>query len=655
MIAQFIDLGWQAWLVAATLIGLLGVLLATRLPMDLAFLGAVSLLLIAGVISPREAFGGLANEGVLTVAVLFVVVAGVQDTGGIRWIVHNLLGRPASLLRAQVRLTLPVTVASALINNTPVVAMMTPAVTEWARQLKLPESRLFLPLSYAAILGGTCTLLGTSTNLVVNGLFVDRYDQAFGIFTLAPVGIPVAITGLLTLWLGSRWLLPQRSSAVRELEDVREYTIEMLVEPDGPLVGRSIEAAGLRHLPGCFVIEIGRGDQVLPAVSPQERLLAGDRLVFVGAVDSIVDLRKIRGLVPATDQVFKLEDERSRRELFEAVVGESSPVVGRSIRSGGFRKRYQAVVIAVARSGRRLTGKVGDIILRPGDTLLLEAGRSFSQAQSQSRDFLLTRRIAGSDLPRHERAGIAGIILLGMIAVAGFGLLSILKAAILAAGLMLITRCASLSSARASIDWPLLLTIAAAFGLGEALANTGLASAAAGELAAVAGDNPLAGLLVVYATTAGLSAVMTNNAAAVLMFPLAMAFAGQGGLEPASLALAVMFGASASFATPMSYQTNLMVMGAGGYRFVDYLRAGLPLTIVTGAVAVPGIWYWGKYLGLASGLWPVVFGEQGVALLRVNIYLSHIVAVMFEHPLVHDLAPDRWENRQKIHAGVTGR
>lgn len=598
MIAEFIALGWQAWLVAATVVGLLGLLLTTRLPMDLAFLGAVSLLLIVGVISPQEAFGGLANEGVLTVAVLFVVVAGVQDTGGIRWIVQNLLGRPASLLRAQVRLTLPVTIASALINNTPVVAMMTPAVTEWARQLKLPESRLFLPLSYAAILGGTCTLLGTSTNLVVNGLFVDRYDQGFGIFALAPVGIPVALVGLLTLLLGSRWLLPKRTSAARELEDVREYTIEVLVEPDGPLVGRSIEAAGLRHLPGCFVIEIGRGDDVLPAVSPEERLRGGDRLVFVGAVSSIVDLRKIRGLVPATNQVFKLEDERSRREMYEAVVGETSPVVGRSIRSGGFRNRYHAVVIAVARSGRRLTGKVGDIVLRPGDTLLLEASRSFSQSQSQSRDFLLTRRIAGAALPRHEHAGTAGLILVAMIVIAALGLLSILKAAILAAGLMLVTRCASLSSARAAIDWPLLLTIAAAFGLGEALANTGLAAALAGHLAAAAGGKPLAGLFVVYATTAGLSALMTNNAAAVLMFPLAMAFVGLGGLDPASLALAVMFGASASFATPMSYQTNLMVMGAGGYRFVDYLRAGLPLTLVTGAVAVPGIWYWGRFIGL---------------------------------------------------------
>lgn len=595
MAPAVIELGWQAWLSGATLLGLLAMLLTTRIPMDLAFLAGLSVLLLAGVLTPAEAFGGLANEGVLTVAVLFVVVAGVQDTGGIRWIVHNLLGRPASLLRAQIRLTLPVTVASALVNNTPVVAMLTPAVAEWARQMKLPESRLFLPLSYAAILGGTCTLLGTSTNLVVNGLLIARDGEGLGLLSLAPVGIPVALAGLFFLLLTSRWLLPQRGPAARELENVREYTIEMLVKSDGPLVGRSIEAAGLRHLPGCFVVEIQRNGDILPAVSPKERLRAQDRLVFVGAVDSIVDMRKIRGLVPATEQIFKLDDDRSRRELIEAVVGESSPVVGRSIRDGEFRNRYQAVVIAVARAGRRLTGKVGDIELRPGDTLLLEASHNFARSQRHSRDFLLTRSIAGAFVPRHERAGMAGMILLGMVIAAGSGLLPILNAAILAAGLMLVTRCASLTSARAAIDWPLLLTIAAAFGLGQALDNTGLAGAAAHYLTTISGDHALTGLLVVYLVTVGLSALMTNNAAAVLMFPLAMAFVGQGGLHAPELALAVMFGASASFATPMSYQTNLMVMGAGGYRFSDYLRAGLPLTVVTGAVAIPAIWLWGQY------------------------------------------------------------
>lgn len=590
-----IELGWQAWLAGGTVLGLLGLLLATRVPMDLAFVGAASVLLLTGVLTPVEAFGGLANEGVLTVAVLFVVVAGIQDTGGIRWIVHNLLGRPTSLLRAQIRLTLPVTVASALINNTPVVAMLTPAVTEWARRMKLPESRLFLPLSYAAILGGTCTLLGTSTNLVVNGLLIQHDGTSLGLFSLAPVGIPVAVAGLLTLWFGSRWLLPNRNSAAREMENVREYTIEMMVKAGGPLVGRSIEAAGLRQLPGCFVIEIERDGDILPAVSPQERLHADDRLVFVGAVDSIVDMRKIRGLVPATDQIFKLDDDRTRRELIEAVIGEASPVVGRSIRAGDFRNRYQAVVIAVARAGRRLTGKVGDIELRPGDTLLLEASNSFARLQRHSRDFLLTRRIVGAQLPRYERAGTAGMILVAMVIAAGTGILPILNAAILAAGLMLVTRCASLASARAAIDWPLLLTIAAAFGLGQALDKTGLAGAAAHYLIEVAGGSGLVSLLVVYLATAVLSALMTNNAAAVLMFPLAMAFTGQGGLHTPELALGVMFGASASFATPMSYQTNLMVMGAGGYRFIDYLRAGLPLTLVTTVVAVPGIWLWGQY------------------------------------------------------------
>ncbi|MBK5935285.1 SLC13 family permease [Halorhodospira halophila] len=586
-------MGWEAYLTAAVVVALLTTLITTRLAPDMTFLGAVTVLLVSGVIGPREAFEGLSNPGVLTVAALYVVVAGIRETGGVQWVSTRLLGRPRSLLDAQRRLTLPVAGFSAFLNNTPVVAMLIPAVGDWARKHNLAESKLLLPLSYAAMLGGTCTLIGTSTNLVVNGALEQRTGEGLMLFELAWVGIPVLIVGLAFMFATSRWLLPDRRPAAETLEDPREYTVEMIVEPSGPLVGRTIERAGLRHLPGCYLMEIDRGGEILPAVSPREKLRAGDRLVFVGVVDSVVELQKIRGLQPATDQVFKLDGRRSDRRLVEVVVSETCPVANRTVRDGRFRTRYDAVVIAVARNGERVDGKIGDIVLRPGDTLLIEAGEGVVERQRNARDFLLVRGIEGSAVPRHDRAWLALGILGVMLGVVGVGWLSMLEGALAAGAALLATRCMTLNAARQSVDWSVILTIAAAFGIGAAMDQTGLAAVIAGGLLQLAGEVPWLNLAVVYLVTVLFTSVITNNAAAVLMVPIAASVAADLSVSVVPFAVAIMLAASASFATPMGYQTNLMVYGPGGYHFTDYLRAGLPLNLVTAAVALAVIpWVW---------------------------------------------------------------
>ncbi|MCC5811739.1 MAG: SLC13 family permease [Ectothiorhodospiraceae bacterium] len=587
-------MAWEAWLTVIVVLGVLGTLTFSRAAPDMVFLGAVSLLMLTGVLAPAQAFGGLANQGLLTVAVLYVVVAGLQETGGIQWIVQRVLGRPRSLAHAQVKLMAPVAGMSAFLNNTPVVAMLIPAVSEWSKKFGLSNSKLMIPLSYAAILGGTCTLIGTSTNLVVNGLIID-YTPSSGLsmFDLAWVGVPVAVAGLAFILLTTRWLLPDRRPAMSQLSDPREYSVEMLVDKDGPLVGRTIEEAGLRHLSGMFLAEIDRNGAILPAVSPQEKLQAGDRLVFVGIVESVVELQKIRGVTPATDQVFKLDVHRSQRNLVEAAVSASSPMVGRSIRDGQFRSHYDAVVIAVARHGERIRQKVGDIVLRPGDTLLLEARPQFAEQQRNSRDFFLVSRIEESVSPRHEKAPFALGILVAMVALVTVGWFTMLEAALLAAAGMLATGCCSVSSVYRHIDWSVLMVIAAAFGLGVAMDQTGVAAATAQTVVGLSGDHPWMNLAVIYLLTALFTAVITNNAAAVLMFPISYALAGDLGLDFMPFAIAVMLAASASFATPMGYQTNLMVFGPGGYRFADFLRIGLPLNLVTGIVAVlviPLVW-----------------------------------------------------------------
>ncbi len=587
-------MGFEAWIAVAVIVLCLAVMVGTRLSPDVVMLGGLALLIVSGIVPPHKALAGFSNEGVLTIACLYVVAAGLRDTGALDAVVSNLLGRPKTVFAAQLRLMLPVTLMSSLINNTPVVATFIPALRDWSRRAGFSISRLMLPLSYAAIFGGTCTLIGTSTNLVVNGMMIDHPQlEGIGFFELAWVGLPIAVIGTIyVLALGS-WLIPDRMPAREIFRDPREYTVEMIVEKDSPLIGQTVEQVGLRHLPGLYLIEIDRDGNIIAAVSSAEKLRANDRLIFAGVVESVVDLLKIRGLQLATDQLFKLAVGPQQRRLVEAVVSDSSPIVGQTIREGRFRNRYRAVVIAVARNGERIRKKVGDIRLRPGDTLLLETRPSFVNIYRNSRDFLLVSPLAHADHGEDGRSWLAWLILLALVTPAILGWLSIFEASILGAGAMLATRCCTLTSARRNIDTQVLLVIAAAFGLGNALSASGAAEAFGTAIMRLAGDHPLTLLMGVYFATSLLTNFITNNAAAVLMFPITLATADGAGISFLPFAIVIMLAASASFATPIGYQTNLMVYGPGGYLFRDYLRIGLPLTVIIGAVAVllvPIVW-----------------------------------------------------------------
>lgn len=584
----------DAWLTLGVVALMLGLLVGTRAAPDLILVGALTLLLVANVLTPAEALAGLGNPGLATVGALYAVVAGLTDTGAVQAFGSRLLGRPKSIAGAQLRLMLPVTAMSAFLNNTPVVAMLVPAVEDWAKRSSLAVSKLMIPLSYAAILGGMCTLIGTSTNVVVYGLVQESTELGrIGFFEVGAVGLPAAIVGLIYIVLAQRRLLPERKPPLRDAGETREYAIEMLVESTSPMIGKSVEQAGLRHLPGAFLAEIEREDAIIPAVAPTEILRAGDRLLFVGVVESVVDLVRLRGLVPAPEQLFKLNAPRPERRLVEVVVSDTCPLVGRTIRDGRFRSRYNAVVIAAARNGERLRGKIGNIELQVGDTLLLECRPSFMTQQRNSRDFLLVSEVQGAALPRHERAWVATAILAGMVALAATELLSMLEAALVAAALMIATRCTTTSSARTSIDWSVLIVIGASLGVGQALQTSGAADALAQGLIGSLGTNPWLALLGIYVVANAFTEVLTNNAAAVLVFPIAEALASSLGVSFWPFVFAIMMAASAGFATPIGYQTNLMVYGPGGYRFSDYVRIGLPLNLLIGAVTVllaPLIW-----------------------------------------------------------------
>ena len=584
----------EAWLSVAIVACVFGLLAFSRLAPYLVLLAGTSTMFLLGILDAREALAGFANEGMITVGVLFVVAAGLDQTGVLASVVHRLLGRPRTLSGAQRRLVLPVLAGSALLNNTPLVAMLTPVVKDWSRSTGFAASKLLIPLSYAAILGGMCTLIGTSTNLVISGLLADSGHAPLAFLDPARLGLPCALVGATYLLTFSQRLLPDRTTRSPVQLDPREYTVEMLVTPTGALVGRTVEDAGLRSLPGLFLTDIHRAEHLLPMVSPHERLEPGDHLVFVGIVDSVVDLQRIPGLEPATRQVFKLEGHRAERCFVEAVVSRSSPLVGHSIREGRFRNRFGAVVLAVNRNWERLETRLGDVALQPGDALLLEAPPAFVVNHRNSSDFYLVSALDADAVPVVERAPLALAILGGMVVVAATGLLSMLEAALLAAGAMLVTRCCTEARALRSVDWPLLLSIAAAFGLGRGLENSGAASVLAEAVLGQVGANPLVALGLLAAVTSIVTEFVTNNAAAVLLFPVATAMADALGVDVQPFVAVLMVAASASFVTPIGYQTNLMVYGAGGYRFGDFVRVGLPMNLLV----------WVTTVSLAPLVWP---------------------------------------------------
>ncbi|ALO47266.1 SLC13 family permease [Pseudohongiella spirulinae] len=581
---------WQAFLAVTATLGVLVTLISTRLAPHVVLMTALAVLSLSGVLTPTEALAGFANPGLATVAAMFAVAAGLHASGGIDLLINRFLGRPRSVRTAMLRLFLPVVPLSAFLNNTPVVATMIPAINAWSRKTGIAPSRLLIPLSYGAIVGGSLTLIGTSTNLVVAGQYQALTGrQDFSVFSITMIGLPVALVAITFMLLVLPRILPDRS-ARQPFANMREFTLEVAVDPQGPLVGMTVEQAGLRDLERLYLVEISRGDSVVTAAPSEETLLAGDRLVFAGETEAVTDLLRIHGLTASAGESTLMQHERAERRLIEVVVSQSCAAVGETIRSCRFHDRYGAVVMAVARNGERIAGNLGNIIIKPGDTLLLEARPAFVSRQQFNKDFLLINDL-DKVTPRHEKAGLAWAILLLSVSAAGLGLLSMLNAALLAVIVMLTTGCLTVSQAEKSLDLPVLITIAASFALGAALQKTGVAAMLAEGIVSLSGGRPWLLLILTYISVSVLTELITNNAAAIIMVPLVLAITHAAGLDPRAFMFAIMIAASSSFATPLGYQTNLMVYGPGAYRFTDFLRAGIPMNIVV-AVTTLSVLLW---------------------------------------------------------------
>jgi di/tricarboxylate transporter len=572
---------WEAWLTLVTVVSMVAVMATDLLAPAATVFGAVVLLLVAGVIGPEQALSGFANPAPFTVAALFVLARAVEKTGALQPILAATLEEGAGSRRSLVRLLLPSAAASSFLNNTPIVAMLAPPVAEWANRRGVSPSRYLMPLSFAVILGGMVTLIGTSTNLVVSGLLVAAGQPPLGMFEISPVGLPAALAGLLVVIILAPRILPARRAALRDLEEeFRDFVVDMAVIPGGPLEGQSVQSARLRHLQGVFLVQIDRDGELIAPVAPETILRGNDRLRFVGRSDLVIDLQRTRGLV-SSEQQHLAGFDTTRAAFFEAVIGPASPLVGRTLREAEFRSRYQAAVVAIHRAGQRVDAKLGQVRLRVGDTLFLLGDPGFRDRWYDRNDFLLVSRVGGSMPISTRKALLVGLITLGIVVVAGVGLLPVLHASLVAAVALVALGVLTPGEARSAVDLEVVVLIAAAFGLGAAIESTGLADRlAAGLVAGFGGLGTTGVVLGVVLATMALTELITNNAAAVLVFPIAAAAAVAAGLDPRAMAVAVAVAASASFLTPIGYQTNTMVYGLGGYRFGDFARLGAPLTVI---------------------------------------------------------------------------
>jgi len=577
----------DAWLTLGVVVTAVAVMATDRAPASYVVMAATTVLLVAGVIDTGQAFQGFSNPAPIAVAALYVVAAGAAKTGLVDRL-PALLGSGASGARVQMaRLLVPTAVASAFLNNTPIVAMVAPSVLSWAQRTRRSPSKWLMPVSFASILGGLLTLIGTSTNLVVSGLLEASGAAPLGLFEIGLVGLPVAGAGLAFLVLAGPALLPDRRSAVQDVdEDGRKFTVEMLVSAESPLVGQTIDEGGLRHLDGVFLVELERRGRRLTPVTPSELLEAGDRLTFAGNIGRVLYLQRIPGLVSAEERHFPDGGDRVQRRFFEAVIAEGSSLAGSTLKEVGFRARYGAAVVAIRRAGARIALKLGDITLRPGDLLVVLAHEDFQRLARRPRDFIVVAPLGDDPPPRRKKQGLVALVMAGLMVALGTQVLDVVQASLLAAVALVALRVLTPAEARFAVDLNVVVVIGASFGLGAAIAQSGLADQIALVFIrplAMLGDTTL--LLGILIGTMCLTELITNNAAAVLMFPIATAAAAQAGLDPRGFAIAVALGASASFLSPIGYQTNTMVYAMGGYRFTDFTRLGLPLTILVVVVA----------------------------------------------------------------------
>lgn len=551
-------------------------LLFNKLPGDVVAYGAIAILLLTGCLTTDQALGCFSTQSVVLIGVLSVIVAGLIHSGVLNWIATHIMGTPKTKVGTIIQLMLPVGVLSAFLSNTVLVTLFIRVVKMWCKRLSLAPSQLLIPLSYAASIGGVCTIIGTPANLVISSFYEEHMGKPLNFFATMLPGAACLLVCIVVVILFRRWL-PVRKSPEESFESSADYTVELVVPADNKHVGMSVEEANLLNVNGGHLLEIVRFDrEIISPVPADEFIFGNDHLVYSGQISSILELRNTHGLVNANKIVFSTSDISKNRRLQMATVDVSSPLIGARMCDMSFESRNNVVLVAVARDGERLTGIPREIALRAGDTLLLEGSRLVPE------NFLGNLNFFDSiALPQNNKTTlISSLIMIGMVLLSALGIMPLLKSAMLAAGLMLIFRCCSVEQLQNSINWKLIMSFAGSVCIGEAINVTGLANFLALGLQSFTGDSALFALIVLCTVATFITEFISNTTAAAMFGPIAISTALAIGANPIVFCVATMVSVNCSFATPMGSESNLLIYSPGGYRFNDFVRLGLIMNII---------------------------------------------------------------------------
>lgn len=553
------------------------------------FLFAVVLLVVFGVLEPKEILSGLANESIASIVLLILITAGVRTHFNVEQFLDLIFKRAKTYKQFLALMMTNVAFLSSFVNNTPVVVLMTPYVFEWGKQNSISPSKLLIPLSYATIIGGMITVIGTSTTLVLNGFLDENNLVLIDHVQLFKIGFAVTTVGIVFLVLLGDKLLPSKEDLLERFElNKREYLIEKRLSKDSDLIGKKVKEGGLRDLKGVYLVEIVRDDKIISPVSPKEIILEDDVLIFAGNTDTVIDLSISKMGIALPESITPSGSDALK--VVEAVISSNSSLIGRTIKSSNFRERYDAAVVAIHRNGEKLSGKIGRMTVKSGDVLLMYVGQSFSNKVDVFKDLYI---ISGEEREINYQKGdskkIIGVALLAAALVI-FRPFSLFFSLLIIAAVMFGFKLITLQNIKRDLDINMLAILVLSLALGQGMINSGAGTLVAHELVLVLkpfGIVPvLIGLMVI---TALLTAFITNVGAVSIAFPIAYGLSQDLGMDGAPLYLAVAFAASAAFISPVGYQTNLIVYGPGGYNFKDFIRIGVPMTIVYLIVVIVGL------------------------------------------------------------------
>ncbi|MBV5313582.1 MAG: SLC13 family permease [Prolixibacteraceae bacterium] len=589
----------QGFIVLAIVIIMIAALAKEVMRPGLILFSALIFLMIFGTINANEVLAGFSNKGMVTVAILFVVSEGITQSGALTKLATFFLPRRRGNIRSLfLRVMFPISFMSAFLNNTPIVIIFAPIVKKWAENLNLSSQKFLIPLSYATILGGVCTLIGTSTNLVVHGLMLDNGFSGFSMFELGMVGVPLALAGYIYMSYIGVHLLPGEKNFIRQpISDQKDYYFELIVPAESILIGQQLKNGRSKDLKGFDIIEIERAGAKFEGKSPGLTIEANDHLLVAGkssGLEAIKDLScvRLKGLDLIKDHI-----KTSDLKQYEAVLAPRFPGIGKTIFEFNFFDHYQAAIVAVHRNGERITSNLRSLKLKEGDNLVLLTTDRFIKNWGNSKIFYLTTYIGDHDQSTTKSKKWLALSILALM-IAGATATDYLPKfenvqadmfffSAVAAMLMIWLKIVPHQKYTKAISWDLLITIACSFGISKAMQNSGLADGIAHTAIDFAKNwGPVGVLACVYLITNIFTEVITNNAAAAISFPIAMAAASQLGVDPKPFFVAICIAASMSFSTPIGYQTNLIVQGIGNYRFKDFVKVGLPFNLIAFIICI---------------------------------------------------------------------